>query len=901
MAPLPARRAEMRGDDGIASARLEGQRGTTKGLRKSTKTAPSSGQTSTVVPVKLNGLGLFDHPARSLVAPSPPLSNIRMGKMKRGRESKTLSRGGAIGRIARGIEAQGGDSAQLDRFMGTYTAAVDEIREMRLDTSGWTRAEARKGGTGDLATRGPFVRKDVETGFRTGGLVQETAARTRPQRDPRDERTADIRKELHVEEAKDAEPPSPHERAAIGLGRDTIAAIAKSVELGTEARGWRNTRQEALKRIARSLDNMNAALKSITKRPGTAERLDRSFGDQATHIAFQSALIDGIGWEDTEYPWRMLTGFPVLGEIPDSKIFRQLPRGDAEREEFQKGFNSATDPTEMNNRAQKLADMVVQQGRKDRADAEKSELAALLMAKCVEEQKEGLSEGPFTASGLDKEYGRGRWWAMRRSFAIKYDDDGQRVLRMIDDGRSSGHNKEGTPTFETVRPTGVDAPALMAAEFLRQAEAQGKPCLPLTLSTDDVKKAYRKIPTSQPNYTCVCVYNPETDSAAFFVVRGHNFGLTSAVPNFNRSPALVCAATRILLAAPVDHFVDDFNEMDIVSCGASVQDAVWCVSACIGVPLAKEKRVRPGTARVILGVMVDVSRVHSEGTIVYSPMAGRCSSIITALQRAQELGILLPGEASKLFGRIQFLLSATFSRVGRAAALPLVERSVGRDGGTPCTGGGRWAVTEAYTHMVNFFTALLSEENLPVRTLQLTREVRQCALLYTDASYELGVGRLGIIIIDEHAGVRLFAGCVLPPNHEWMRFLTGDKRQCISQLEALAGVAALLTFGRYLTGRRTIHFIDNTAALSAFVHGYTSRPDMAVLSNAYHVLLAQGQIDMWLEWVPSEANPSDIPSRPPGRDWYVLSNLGLRPTELALPTVEQCTNLRGLWGHKYVQ
>ena len=517
------------------------------------------------------------------------------------------------------------------------------------------------------------------------------------------------------------------------------------------------------------------------------------------------------------------------------------------------------------------------------------------MQMCVQEQKDGLSEGPLTAAGLDERFGRGAWWAMSRFLSVKVTDKGEKVMRMIDDGRSSGHNSEGTMMHETVRPTGVDAPSLMAAEFMRQATIQGKPCPELTLSTDDVAKAYRKIPTSQPEYSVACIYDTQKDAAAYFITRGHPFGASSAVTNFNRSPALVCSASRRLLATPVDHFVDDFQEMDAKKCGANVQNAVWCIAKCIGVPMAKKKRVLPGAVRVILGVLVDVSKVHSEGKITYSPLADRCAGIIASLERALELGSITPGEASKLFGRIQFLLSATFARTGRAAALPLVERAVDRDARTPRVRGGRWGITEAYVHMLAFFKALLTEARLPARTIQIGRPPLACILPYTDASFEAGIGRIGIIMIDPHTGMRLFAGGTLHQDHEWIRFLTGKKRQCISQLEALAGVAALLTFRRHLTDRRTIHFCDNTPALSSFVHGYTSRPDMAALSNAYHVILAQERIDAWLEWIPSKANIGDVPSRPPGRDWHLLSELGLVRTEIVIPSVAQCTDLRCLW------
>ena len=36
-------------------------------------------------------------------------------------------------------------------------------------------------------------------------------------------------------------------------------------------------------------------------------------------------------------------------------------------------------------------------------------------------------------------------------------------------------------------------------------------------------------------------------------------------------------------------------------------------------------------------------------------------------------------------------------------------------------------------------------------------------------------------------------------------------------------------------GRRVIHFMDNTAALSALANGYSRKPDLAQLVNLYHV------------------------------------------------------------------
>ena len=45
------------------------------------------------------------------------------------------------------------------------------------------------------------------------------------------------------------------------------------------------------------------------------------------------------------------------------------------------------------------------------------------------------------------------------------------------------------------------------------------------------------------------------------------------------------------------------------------------------------------------------------------------------------------------------------------------------------------------------------------------------------------------------------------------------------------------------------------------VHGYANEPDMAAAANAPHVCDAVLSIDAWLEWVPSDVNVADLPSR----------------------------------------
>ncbi len=65
-------------------------------------------------------------------------------------------------------------------------------------------------------------------------------------------------------------------------------------------------------------------------------------------------------------------------------------------------------------------------------------------------------------------------------------------------------------------------------------------------------------------------------------------------------------------------------------------------------------------------------------------------------------------------------------------------------------------------------------------------------------------------------------------------------------------------------------WFDNTTALSAVIHDYTRSPHLAKMTNEIHLQFARLQITVWFEWVPSECNIADIPSRPEGQEEYAF-------------------------------
>ena len=54
---------------------------------------------------------------------------------------------------------------------------------------------------------------------------------------------------------------------------------------------------------------------------------------------------------------------------------------------------------------------------------------------------------------------------------------------------------------------------------------------------------------------------------------------------------------------------------------------------------------------------------------------------------------------------------------------------------------------------------------------------------------------------------------------------------------------------------------SNTVALSALVHGYSGKPDLAKMVNAFYLQIAGLRASVYFDYVPSKANIADLPSR----------------------------------------
>ena len=197
--------------------------------------------------------------------------------------------------------------------------------------------------------------------------------------------------------------------------------------------------------------------------------------------------------------------------------------------------------------------------------------------------------------------------------------------------------------------------------------------------------------------------------------------------------------------------------------------------------------------------------------------------------------------------------------------------------------------------MRRFFEALLAD--IPPLEFDFSRRRMKPVVVYTDASFSEQRNGIGVIVFDDATQQRFVCDSSCPQwlMNVWNDSLSKRQRQAhINKLELLALVSAVWTLGpSMLQLREVVFFCDNSSALSAAVNGYTRSPHMASLSNALHLALAALRCSAFFEWVPSEANCADLPSRPQGvaeRQFYDDLELKQWPSVLRFPNDKQLSD-----------
>ena len=387
---------------------------------------------------------------------------------------------------------------------------------------------------------------------------------------------------------------------------------------------------------------------------------------------------------------------------------------------------------------------------------------------------------------------------------------------------------------------------------------------------DDLKAAYRTVSQALRSVAIVSYFSFVKMATVFQFIPGHSFGCVGSVPNFSRVPRFFCMVALYLGLVLCTHYIDDIPCVDVEEGGMSAQQVIQVVMRACGWDIEPKKRLPMRCRNVFLGITVCLRRLLSHGYAVCMPKQEMIQEVLEALRKCKAEDRITPGEAASFRGKVGWLCTPLYGHVGRAATQPLMQRQAGADGST-------W--TPAMSDMLAFLSALCAPDIIP--HLRVPMQVVRMApvLVYTDASFHwlegAPVAVLGMFVKDT-AGGRMWAGSLLLP-FWFYDFLSSNQKTYIMQAELVAAISAFFSLPDALAGRAIIYFVDNVFALSCLVHGYASKYDCARLVNCFHAQIVGLRAMTHGEWVPSKANPADIPTRverdgemPTGVEWVVM-------------------------------
>jgi len=645
------------------------------------------------------------------------------------------------------------------------------------------------------------------------------------------------------------------------------------------------------------------------------------------NVLMLAALVDAFDLPDKDIARCFWHGFQAIGAVPDSHAHRLLVppsaldvvRFNANLQQIMRGNEAWADEVERT---------VIKRNKFSGISADTRDRLEAIVETTEKELRKGLISKGLTRGEVIRKWGFGRYRPMIRSAVFQ----GEK-WRCIDDGRRSLLNN-ATLLLETIVTPSYELPLHVARAAAAIANRHGLPHAELHYGLDDLLAAFRTLPTSQQQFNLFVTWSPRLQRVEYHYCYGFVFGLKSSVTQFNRFPEVTVAAARHF-GVPTAHYVDDFQVIDVAAAKSSGQDVVYEIHCQVGdgiaagqpravisapaIELAKRKPMAPSNQG--LGVVVDLSKAHTEGTVTFLPSANRIKHILEMWASAKRSNRMTTGEASTLRGKRQFLLECAQGRVGRASSLSLVQREY--------YDGEQTEFSEALQHAYDFDAALLP--NLPLRVELVEPSDVRPLLVYTDAMFRPRkrkrrdcdddvleawkakfVSKLGIVLYDPHCDPHntaynpaVVTGCdeghlvyasAVPPDDivaTFLRARDGDfQKTYIAQLEVLAGVAVYFTYSERIRGRQVNHFIDNTVALSGLVHGYARKLDLARMINAFHLQVAALGAHVYYEFVPSKCNVADLPSRD---EYDLLEEHGGKRTSMLFPPAADWTGPLDLW------
>ena len=560
---------------------------------------------------------------------------------------------------------------------------------------------------------------------------------------------------------------------------------------------------------------------------GVPDYVDLQLGS-CTHVTLYDELFAAAKCPDPVLLQGIRKGFPIVGEIQRSG--RWPP------------FTKNQNPVSVQDALDQAWEFRSKIFRRCNSVPVSENLRSLWKA-TMEDVMEGSTVGPFGSEDEVSEFlGCSDGIPTQRFEVVQ-----KNKVRGCDSATSNLINKTAVIS-EKLQLTSTD----LNVAVLRELRARGGD-RPLAGWVLDERKAYRQLPIRPDHrkFSVICLKDPQDGVPKYFVMIGHFFGsgrcglqLQSPLGLRERCLGQDLRDGRVqLLRRQVYGF-----ETEVTAPAAML--AAETIHFLLGA-LFDEKKLQLSLSPVILGVTFNLEQ------LVLEIKEQRKQELLETIDSVLESGVLDPGLAGKLKGKLMFGASQLWGKVGRAFFRPLSERQYMKD-----LHGDRMEINPAIVRSLIYWKKLIHFG--PPGEISLRAEKASDVVIFTDGftpdqrKDEAGPDRIGAVMFDRRAVAPKQISEVIPTavSDKWLR-----RKTQIVPIEMIAPILEIETFRDHLRNKDVLLLIDSEAVEAALVKGYSSKDDLCELVEIFWELALEYRINLFIDRVSTDANPADWPSR----------------------------------------
>ena len=629
------------------------------------------------------------------------------------------------------------------------------------------------------------------------------------------------------------------------IDRPNLRAIAFTLENGVEATALRR------KQVLEYYSKRKLELAEEEKKLKDSMHPDvRSVMESKNLLLFKEMLKDAEVHDEFLFD-DMVSGFRVTGELRPSGQFPSKCKVAA---------ITVDDLRATAKWAKHLVEASCRRAAKDKSVAKE------VYAESLDQVDKGWLRGPFTWEQMDERHG-GTWIPSKRFGVVQGDK-----VRSVDDLSEFLVNATVTET-EKILLEGIDEITCLARYFGGATVAgvdsfrlpsSSKGTVTRRLHPDfrngearrllgralDLKAAYKQLAVHPADRwaSVLAVLDVESDKVLYFESLALPFGATSAVTGFNRAGRALRMIMSRLLFLTNTSFFDDYCQMEVAPLAESADSSALELMSLLGWQVSTGDKLKNFSSTFnMLGATISFDELP-KGFVNVSNKPGRIEDIEKLAKELEARGQKGIDVLPSLKGKLLYAAGHVFGKCAQIATQLIRHYE---------SFGSKSADFESLCRAI--WLAIRTLKEAGPRRISLWSE-QPPIVIFSDGAHESDLVTHGAVIVDQATGFKEVFGDKVPDDvvTGWRK---SGRRQLIFFAELFPVLVAKRTWADRLRNRRVLLFVDNQAAKSALIRGYSPLVDASkVLADIFELDVRLGCLT-WVCWVPSKSNVADAASR----------------------------------------